>query len=320
MYEIYKLLEWINPDKLDNFLLSQNYNAVDYLKKNKDKIFWDTLSYNKNPESIVLVNNNIDKLFMFNKRNIHDIYLLKEFATNTINIDLLLKNIEKLDWTYLSRNPNALLIIENNLDKVDWFVLSSNVNASRLLDENITKVDWYELMKNPGAIHLVYDDIDNIDWSCLSFNPNGVDLIEEYFVQIKNELDWEILSGNPSAVKILERNFDRINWESLSGNPNAIHLLEKNIDKIDWIEFSSNMNGIHILEKNIEKINWSHLSLNKNIFYLSYEYDKMKKIYHEELLQKVVIPKRINHLLEFYYDNELSHLDELFDNLSINLP
>jgi hypothetical protein len=29
-------------------------------------------------------------------------------------------NVDKLDWSRLSSNPNAIHILENNLDKVNW--------------------------------------------------------------------------------------------------------------------------------------------------------------------------------------------------------
>ena len=36
--------------------------------------------------------------------------------------------IEKLEWHMLSRNPNAIHILENNLYKVYWYALSRNPN------------------------------------------------------------------------------------------------------------------------------------------------------------------------------------------------
>jgi hypothetical protein len=36
--------------------------------------------------------------------------------------------IDKVDWALLSRNPNAIHILEKNLDKVDWYWLSLNPN------------------------------------------------------------------------------------------------------------------------------------------------------------------------------------------------
>ena len=36
--------------------------------------------------------------------------------------------IDKVDWSGLSRNPNAIHLLEKNLDKVDWGCLSYNPN------------------------------------------------------------------------------------------------------------------------------------------------------------------------------------------------
>ena len=35
-------------------------------------------------------------------------------------------DIEKLDWSCLSQNPNAIKLLEANLDKIDWDYLSQN--------------------------------------------------------------------------------------------------------------------------------------------------------------------------------------------------
>jgi len=47
---------------------------------------------------------------------------------------------DKLDWKMLSRNPNAISILEKNLDKVNWEILSSNPNAIHILEKNLDKV------------------------------------------------------------------------------------------------------------------------------------------------------------------------------------
>jgi hypothetical protein len=59
----------------------------------------------------------------------------------------------------LSRNPNAIPILEKNLDKVNWFELSENSNAIHLLEKNIDKVDWLSLSSNPNA-HLLLSKLD----------------------------------------------------------------------------------------------------------------------------------------------------------------
>jgi hypothetical protein len=48
------------------------------------------------------------------------------------------KNLEKINWVWLSKNPNAIPILERNPDKIDWYYLSIN--------PNITTYD-YEAMK-----------------------------------------------------------------------------------------------------------------------------------------------------------------------------
>ena len=47
--------------------------------------------------------------------------------------------IEKLDFGELSKNPNAIHILEKNLDKINWNNLCINENAIYLLEKNITE-------------------------------------------------------------------------------------------------------------------------------------------------------------------------------------
>ena len=37
-----------------------------------------------------------------------------------------MENQDKIDWYYLSSNPNAISILEQNLDKINWIQLSEN--------------------------------------------------------------------------------------------------------------------------------------------------------------------------------------------------
>jgi hypothetical protein len=43
-----------------------------------------------------------------------------------------------------------------NLDKVNWSKLSSNPNAVHLLQKNLDKVNWYELSQNPSIFTYDY--------------------------------------------------------------------------------------------------------------------------------------------------------------------
>ena len=46
----------------------------------------------------------------------------------------------KLDWQTLSRNPNAIEILERNPGKIYWRWLSMNPSAIHLLEQNIEKM------------------------------------------------------------------------------------------------------------------------------------------------------------------------------------
>ena len=68
-----------------------------------------------------------------------------EYTINTYNVKYELKDwidINKINWTYLSDNPNdkalELLLKPENLDKIHWDNLSLNPNdkAIELLKEN----------------------------------------------------------------------------------------------------------------------------------------------------------------------------------------
>ena len=45
---------------------------------------------------------------------------------------LLEKNPNKINWKYLSKNPNAMHLLEKNLDKINWGWLSINEGINEL--------------------------------------------------------------------------------------------------------------------------------------------------------------------------------------------
>jgi hypothetical protein len=82
---------------------------------------------------------------------------LDALSRNPNAIHILEKNLTEIDWNWLSANPNAIHIIEKNLNNVDWIGLSSNPNAIHILEKNITKINWRCLSKNPCIFQLDYD-------------------------------------------------------------------------------------------------------------------------------------------------------------------
>jgi len=94
------------------------------------------------------MNKNImNKNILFNKKTC--IYKL----INWIDID-------KIDWTILSKNINAMYLLENNLDKVNWWHLSRNKNAIHILEKNIEKIRWDALSSNMNAINILEKNLD----------------------------------------------------------------------------------------------------------------------------------------------------------------
>ena len=61
-------------------------------------------------------------------------------------------DVLKLVATYLVK-PKMKLLEWIDTDKLDWEYLSSNPNAMHLLEANLDKNNWMNLSKNPNAIH-----------------------------------------------------------------------------------------------------------------------------------------------------------------------
>ena len=71
----------------------------------------------------------------------------------------------------MSKNINAIHLLEKNQDKINWDDLSSNINAIPLLSKNLDRINWENLSSNPNAIHILEKNQDKIDWKQLSKNP-----------------------------------------------------------------------------------------------------------------------------------------------------
>ena len=110
-------------------------------------------------------------------------------------------DVDKLNWYWLSQNPNAIHLLERNFDKINWAYLSINPNAIYLLEQvleaNPDKIVWNTLSLNPNAIHLLEANLDKIDWTYLSENPNAIGLLE----QNQDKINWKMLSQNPSIFE-----------------------------------------------------------------------------------------------------------------------
>ena len=171
-----------------------------FFKKNLDRIDYNKLSSNPNPNAIKLLQ----------KQNTREIKITPE-QLNDVDYRY------KINWEYLSANPNAIQLLKKNQDKINWTRLSSNSNpnAIQLLQkkENMHKIDWSALSSNPNAIHLLEQNPHKIYWEFLSANPNAIDLLKdrieyennlfpEEYKSLKYKINWSALSANPSIFKV----------------------------------------------------------------------------------------------------------------------
>ena len=252
-------LEPIN--KIDWGLLSKNPNAIELLKANPDKIKWDRLSENPSDKAIELLKANptkIDWHFLSRNPNPEAIELLKE---NPYQIEW--------SELSANPNPDAIELLqekmnnENKLgqevlnklrfkDKIDWFYLSKNPNAIDMLKENPDKIDWDRLSQNPNAIGLLKANINKINWLflCSNVNPEAIKLIRKRLKYLRNLSDDEYYDYDLSDSEFLD-------WERISENPAAIELLEEKINE------EKNMPE---LDNRYDKISWALLSANPAIF------------------------------------------------------
>ena len=61
-------------------------------------------------------------------------------------------DVLKIVSSYLVK-PKMKLLDWVLLDKINWQQLSKNPNAIHLLEKNMDKINWWKLSTNPNAIH-----------------------------------------------------------------------------------------------------------------------------------------------------------------------
>jgi hypothetical protein len=203
--------------------------------------------------------------------------ILDGLSVNPNAVGYLTKHPELISWYHLSKNPNAIHILETNVDKLEWsWGISTNPNAFHLyLQHHETDtmapdyLPWYWLCKNTRAVNWIHINYPQyIDWSSLSSNPNALWLLEQY----PDRIDWNELcyNPNPKAVEWVQHNIHRVSrigtssggWGGLSGNPSAVHLLEEYSERLDKECLCMNPKAIPLLLQHPEMIHWGWLSLN----------------------------------------------------------
>jgi hypothetical protein len=252
--------------KLHNDFLSQNPNAIDFLKDNRRRIDLRSLSANTNQDAIKILKAHIDS--------------------------------EEIDWAALSSNPAAMELLKAKPNKIVWANFCSNTSPEAI-DMLRAKVENEENLSIKTYRQKHEFSQRYINWNNLSSNPSAIDIIK-FALNEENRLmtdaqnvkqflkvSWFSLCSNTNAIDLLTANKDKIDWEILSSNPKAIKLLIKKIEEdkdMDMLEYYRKLPPKY-------KIDWNALSKNPAIFIPLKEIGRAKSATVSRLLTSYISPK-----------------------------
>lgn len=163
----------------------------------------------------------------------------------------------KLEWSLLSKNPNAVDMFKGNEDKLLMNKVVKLETAIAFVESNIHLLNeecWINLNANPKAINILLKHPDKINIKKLCKNPNGINIIKGYKNIINNNnLDLFKLHMNPSAIEILNNHYD--------SNTNNCFIIEP---YMELMLGNPNLLKINIMNDNLEFL----LDMDMNISYL----------------------------------------------------
>ena len=290
-------------------ILKENINSSPESIKNKMKAYkMSILDLPKDSRSQILMvfGSLFPKIrdWILNNKRFH-INGLSE-SNNQNAIDYLTDNPDQIHWTFLSKNPKAIKLLEKKIkdenklterelidlpakNKISWQNLSENPKAKKLLEAKFEKeklLDNNDLAQGIRTNRFLY-----LNWGGLSANPCAIDLLKK----IIGKIDWRQLSinPNPEAVELLglPENRNRVAWrapraESVNNSPVNLLDLPDDQNDIEWRKlsrFANNEQHMELLRKRAEyedtltdaeymslgytqKISWDYLTANPSIF------------------------------------------------------
>ena len=192
--------------------------------------------------------------------------------------DIVLENLDKLDWNTLIQNESVPLSFfmehKKYLDEeCKEFLYSHESFPLSDICKIFQKIDTYQKYEKKRIKKYVSSNR-NIDiLHFLESNPQWI--------------DWSALSANPNAIWILEKNPDKIDCKTLTWNQNSGEILIKHVDKLRNIfekdysikyTLSENPSTVPFLQTYPEFIDWYHFGKNQNPEAISY-LEKIPKKY-----------------------------------------
>lgn len=172
----------------------------------------------------------------------------KIFKPHKVLLDWIDK--DRLVWSTLSMNPNAVDMFESNKDKLIMSRVVLLKEAIGFIEKNVdmlNKDDWDALCENPAAIELLKRNPERININRICANVNGTEILKRYIDEhdiFDTRLEIVKLCMNPSVTDILNMIYDDTNtdeeniiisqkyFELLLGNPNMmkINIIKNNLE------------------------------------------------------------------------------------------
>ncbi len=244
-----------NSQEVDWMYLSWNPSAIHLLKKHRDKIKWNYLAMNSNPEAVDLMKEEMEEILQNPNEEKYRMfwYCLIGNQSNPRVKEIFIENLNRI------QDPNMKRITERrDIELLPFF--------EKKIQEIIVKMD----------LGIELGNIINFDVRLLSKNPIAVDLLLKY----EKIIDWYSFSVNPNpkAIAYLKEHPEKIQWNFMVENRSdeAMELVKEKVIKGEITDFT--LKG---------------LSGNPYIFQLDYDFlfNRMN-IIREELMEKAWHPLR----------------------------
>jgi hypothetical protein len=211
--------------------------ALDVCRRHQDKLSWSKVC--QNPSLIDLVRENIDCEARINWSNM---------SCNYAAIDILAKNLGRVDAEKLSENYAAYKILENHAQQI----LSTNLNKDYIeITLSISSNKSFEFFSKKDNVLHFCQELERIDWGWLKARPL---LTRKLFGTLTSPKAAETVSALkqlcecPDAVFVFEMFPQYIDWDSMAINPRAVHLLKPRRSTLDFKRLALNPRLLEIYD------------------------------------------------------------------------
>ena len=226
--------EWNDTLPLED--LSKNIYAINFFRRNPDKINWDIMAQSNNPLLVEL----------------YPLFIQTRIKNKNVTLNFVGYIIQHKTAT-IDMVDEAIDFFSDDISNKSIKMNIAKICETRHFERFFLKCDFFEEIREENG-----SDKTTI-FITLSKNPNvskqTIHKTIDFILQNKNEIEWDRLADNAYIGDIYDKyNFvPLINkkddfWFTLSKNPNAIQILKKNKQNIYWSVLCSNLEGIELLD------------------------------------------------------------------------